>query len=117
VEAGGAQQDPAPPAESAGAGRKRSGTHSGRLLLRMPEALHADLARASERAGMSLNAFINDVLAQSLGRSGAVKAAGAAGAQPRQGRRRLVERLLLVNVVVLVAVGVLAIALLIQALR
>jgi hypothetical protein len=115
MEAGGASPDPAPSAEPTTASRKRSGTHSGRLLLRMPESLHADLARASERAGMSLNAFINDVLAQSLGRSGAAKP--AAGTPRTQPRRRLVERLLIVNVVVLAAVGVLAIVLLIQALR
>lgn len=114
MEAGGAPPDPAPSAEPTTASRKRSGTHSGRLLLRMPESLHADLARASERAGMSLNAFINDVLAQSLGRSGTAKPAGTPRTQPR---RRLVERLLVVNVVVLAAVGVLAIVLLIQALR
>jgi hypothetical protein len=82
----------------------------------MPESLHADLARASERAGTSLNAFINDVLGQALGRAAPAKH-GAAGTQPRPGRRRLVERLLVVNVVVLAAVGVLAIVLLIQALR
>ncbi len=42
----------------------RSATsHSGRLLLRMPKTLHADLTRASEREGVSLNQFITDVLA------------------------------------------------------
>lgn len=117
MEAAGAPQDPAPPAESATADRKRSGTHSGKLLLRMPESLHADLARASEQAGMSLNAFINDALAQALGRRGAARQAGTSRPQPREGRRHLVERLLVVNVVVLAAVGVLAIVLLIQALR
>jgi hypothetical protein len=81
----------------------------------MPESLHAELARASERAGLSLNQFINDALAQSLGRRGATPAAPVR-AQARQGRR-LLERLLVVNVVVLAAVGVLAILLLVQALR
>jgi hypothetical protein len=117
MEAAGAPQEPAPPAESATADRKRSGTHSGKLLLRMPEQLHADLARASERAGMSLNAFINDALARALCRRGATREAGALRPQAREGRRRLVERLLVLNVVVLAAVGVLAIVLLIQALR
>ncbi len=117
MEAAGAPQDPVTPAESATADRKRSGTHSGKLLLRMPEQMHADLARASERAGMSLNAFINDALAQALGGRGNARPAGAARSQPREGRRRLVERLLVLNVVVLAAVGVLAIALLVQALR
>jgi antitoxin HicB len=42
---------------------KSATSHSGRLLLRMPRTLHADLTRASEREGVSLNQFITDVLA------------------------------------------------------
>ena len=38
--------------------RQRGGTHSGRLLLRMPRSLHEELARASDRDGVSLNQFI-----------------------------------------------------------
>ena len=41
-------------------------THSGRLLLRMPRTLHADLTRASEREGISLNQFITDALAGAI---------------------------------------------------
>lgn len=104
------------PHESAPRGSKRSGRHSGRLLLRMPESLHAELARASGRAGVSLNAFINDALAQTLGRRGNATPAAPPRTQARQGGR-LLERLLVVNVVVLAAVGVLAILLLVQALR
>jgi hypothetical protein len=33
-------------------------THSGRLLVRMPGTLHAELAREADREGVSLNAFI-----------------------------------------------------------
>lgn len=103
------------PQVSGARGRKRAGTHSGRLLLRMPESLHADLARASEKAGVSLNGFINDALASAVGgRAGAARPARAEGAR---GRRRLVERLLVANLVVVAAVGVLAIVLLVQALR
>ena len=92
--------------------RKRPGTHSGRLLLRMPEALHADLAKASERAGVSLNGFIVDALATALGRQ-----PRPAADRPVRRRRVVVERLLLVNLVVVTAVGVLVIVLLVQALR
>lgn len=42
-------------------------THSGRLLLRMPQTLHAELARIAERESVSLNQFITDVLAGALG--------------------------------------------------
>lgn len=41
-------------------------SYSGRLLLRMPRTLHAELTRASEREGVSLNQFITDVLAAAL---------------------------------------------------
>jgi hypothetical protein len=78
----------------------------------MPEALHADLARASERAGVSLNAYITDALAATVGGRRQAPRASAPKA-----RRRFVERLLVVNLVVLSAVGVLAVVLLVQALR
>jgi hypothetical protein len=45
---------------------KSATSHSGRLLLRMPRTLHADLTRASEREGVSLNQFITDVLASAV---------------------------------------------------
>jgi antitoxin HicB len=41
--------------------------HSGRLLLRMPRTLHADLTRLAEREGVSLNQFITDALASVVG--------------------------------------------------
>ena len=86
-------------------------SHSGRLLLRMPETLHAELARASQRAGMSLNAFITGVL------DAAVKNGDRpAGAQPIQAPR-FHTRLLLANLVVVGIVGVLCVVLLVQALR
>ena len=100
------------PQDSPG-GRKRAGTHSGRLLLRMPEALHADLARASERAGVSLNAYINDALAESVGkRPTQARPTAATG-----GRRRFLERLLAINLVVVATVGALVVVLLVQTIR
>jgi antitoxin HicB len=36
--------------------------HSGRLLLRMPQSLHGELAEAAEREQVSLNAYINMLL-------------------------------------------------------
>jgi antitoxin HicB len=46
---------------------KSAQSHSGRLLLRMPQTLHAELARAAERERVSLNQFITDVLSGALG--------------------------------------------------
>jgi hypothetical protein len=53
---------PSAQARRAKAPENDDATHSGRLLLRMPPALHADLARAAEREGVSLNAYITRVL-------------------------------------------------------
>jgi antitoxin HicB len=40
----------------------RSRAYSGRLLLRMPQSLHSDLAEEAEREQVSLNAYINSLL-------------------------------------------------------
>jgi len=42
-------------------------THSGRLLVRMPQSLHAELARAAEREGVSLNTLVTGALAAAVG--------------------------------------------------
>lgn len=96
--------------------RKGTGSYSGRLLLRMPESLHAELARASERAGVSLNGYINEALGNAVGRRAKPPRAPVVAGAPR-GRRKLVERLLVVNLVVVAAVGALVVVLLVQALR
>ena len=44
-----------------------SATHSGKLLVRMPRTLHADLAAAADQEGVSLNAFIVGGMQRSLG--------------------------------------------------
>jgi antitoxin HicB len=41
---------------------RSSSTASGRLLVRMPKTLHAQLARAAEQEGVSLNQFITGAL-------------------------------------------------------
>src|ERR687897_3108087 len=58
---------------------KSATSHSGRLLLRMPRTLHAELTRASEREGVSLNQFITDVLASAIVWRGGANS-GSAGA-------------------------------------
>lgn len=40
--------------------------HSGRLLLRMPQSLHGELARAAEREHVSLNAYITSALSATV---------------------------------------------------
>jgi predicted RNase H-like HicB family nuclease len=111
---------------------KSSTSHSGRLLLRMPRTLHADLTRASEREGVSLNQFITDALAAAVawrGRPPAPppgatinQAPGAAGltAEPlaRRSRRRpagVSDAALLANFVIVAIAGIVAIIVLVAA--
>jgi predicted RNase H-like HicB family nuclease len=114
---------------------KSESSHSGRLLLRMPRTLHADLTRASEREGVSLNQFITDVLASAVAwRSGPganvppgttplSQAPGAEGltAEPITGKRskRSSQQLVLIalaaNFVLVAAAAIVAIVVLVYA--
>jgi hypothetical protein len=89
---------------------------SGRLLLRMPAALHAELARTAEREGVSLNQFITRTLAGRIG-WGTEQDADAPGAAPAPAERRstLVVAALVANAIVIglaaaAAIGVLVLA-------
>jgi RNA polymerase sigma-B factor len=42
-------------------------THSGKLMVRMPATLHAELARVAEREGVSLNTLVTGTLAGAVG--------------------------------------------------
>jgi antitoxin HicB len=46
--------------------RARS-NYSGRFIVRVPQSLHAELARAAEREGVSLNQFVTNALASVVG--------------------------------------------------
>jgi antitoxin HicB len=111
-------------------------SHSGRLLLRMPQTLHAELSRVAEREKVSLNQFITDVLAGALGwRAPARKAPvtravpaveagelepGATRERMPTGalkRRRFLNTVLVVNGVIVALAAVVAVVVLIAALR
>jgi len=90
---------------------------SGRLLLRMPAALHAELAQAAEREGVSLNQFITRALAGKIGWG----TEGETGEDPSTApatvdrRTNLVAVALVVNAIVIglaaaAAIGVLVLA-------
>lgn len=51
-------------------GESSKGSHSGRLLLRMPKTLHRDLAEGAVREGVSLNQYAVALLASALARTG-----------------------------------------------
>jgi hypothetical protein len=104
----------APPEQKTPKARQRAGTYSGRLLLRMPRSLHEELARASDRDGVSLNQFITGVLASAVDwrRDGD----GPASVQPAAGRRsRRMTILLSVNIVLVGLAAFAAIGFLIAA--
>ena len=89
---------------------------SGRLLLRMPRTLHAELAQVAEKRGVSLNQLIVGLLAGSVSQGEAVHGVSQAAGQPDARTQRRLSIALTVNLVVLVLVAAVAIALLIVAL-
>jgi antitoxin HicB len=110
-------------------------SHSGRLLLRMPQTLHAELSRVAERENVSLNQFITDVLAGALGwRAPARKtpvtravpeveedalapSAGETGPAGTIKRRRFLNAVFVANGVIVALAAVIAVVVLIVALR
>lgn len=90
--------------------------HSGKLLVRMPRSLHAELFRAAEREGTSLNAYIVAALSASVawrrtGETAAPPPAESVASPPSRG----LSLALTANLVVLAIAAVIAIALLISA--
>jgi RNA polymerase sigma-B factor len=96
-------------------------THSGRLLVRMPPSLHAELARAAEREGVSLNTLITGALAGAVGwRSDASAgddpaAVHPAGTDDPPARRTWSSIALAANFAIVALAAVLAIVLLVVA--
>ena len=84
---------------------------SGRLLLRMPRTLHADLAQAAEREGTSLNQFITAALATKIG-----SGPDEPRSESNQTHSRVIAAALVANAVVIGLAAVAAIAVLIVAL-
>jgi hypothetical protein len=76
-------------------------------MLRMPQSLHAELARAAKQEEVSLNRYITDTLASAMGRH-------TNGDQPQTAPHWL-PRAMRVSMVVTVAAALLAIVLLVLA--
>jgi antitoxin HicB len=104
-------------------------THSGRLLVRMPKTLHAQLTRAAEKDGVSLNQFITGALASAVGWRGLEPPGSNARPRDWQGagspagtegfgtwlRENLLIVALVANFIVVALAGIVAIGLLIDA--
>lgn len=88
-------------------------SYSGRLLLRMPPALHAEVSRKAEQERVSLNHFITTAVAAAVGWSGGERN----DAEPTPPSRRLLTFALLANLVVVTIAGAVALLLLVAAWR
>ena len=90
--------------------------YSGRLMLRMPQSLHADLAEAAEREEVSLNQYITNTLAAGVGWR--TEGAGEAPAE-RDSRAppRWLPAAIVTNTVVVLLAGIIALILLVVALE
>jgi RNA polymerase sigma-B factor len=102
------------PETAARTSKARSG-HSGRLMLRMPQSLHAELAKAAEREEVSLNQFITNTLAASLSWH---TTGDEPTSEPDSGPSpRWLPAAILTNIVVVIIAGVIALILLVVALQ
>ena len=102
----------AEPVQPSAKGRAR---HSGRLMLRMPQSLHAELAEAAEREEVSLNQYITNTLAAGVGWH--TESSGEPGAElERVAPPRWLPAAIVTNIVVVVIAGVIALILLVVAL-
>jgi RNA polymerase sigma-B factor len=91
-------------------------THSGRLLVRMPQSLHAELARTAEREGVSLNTLIIGALSAAVGwRDGASEKDERQPEPPPLQASRWPSIALAANFAIVAIAGLLAIVLLIVA--
>lgn len=107
--------------------RKAPSGYSGKFLVRMPSELHEQLARAAERDDVSLNRFVTEALATSLGAAATAPASpeisgkSKAPAEPATPSPRLsrsaVRVALATNLVLVVVAGLVALILLVLALQ
>jgi predicted HicB family RNase H-like nuclease len=100
---------------------RSTSSHSGRLLLRIPQALHAELAHKADREEVSLNGLITGMLAGAVGwqREGIAEEGSEhlpeASRGQAQARSRFLRTAIIANIVVVVLAALAAIALLIVA--
>jgi antitoxin HicB len=94
--------------------------YSGRLLLRMSKTLHSELALGAERDQVSLNAYINYMLATALQQHGGTQAPPVAAQEEQPVRdtarlQRFLAIALAANVAVAATIAILAVVLLLAA--
>jgi RNA polymerase sigma-B factor len=102
------------PAETTATRKQKETRHSGRLLLRMPQSLHAELAEAAEREDVSLNQYITNTLAAGVGWH---TSDHPAEEHQLKAPPRWLPAALVTNIVVVLIAGAVALILLVVALR
>ncbi len=116
------EREAAAPAGTAGESSRSSrsrgpGDYSGRILVRMPSELHAQLAEAAQREDVSLNRYVNDALSSSVDGSGSCAEAATPQADSRPARGRAVRLALATNLAVVVLAAIAAVVLLVLAVQ
>jgi hypothetical protein len=104
---------------------RHASTHSGRLLLRIPQDLHSEMARRAEIEDVSLNGYITSLLAGTVGwpQTGDPPSAASDGSPPESptaappARPGFLSVALMANIVVVIAAGIAAVVLLVGALQ
>jgi RNA polymerase sigma-B factor len=86
-------------------------THSGRILVRMPRSLHAELAQAAEREGVSLNSLITTALSRAVADEGGDPKRSPPPGPSRWSSVALVANFAIVGLLVVVAIVLLVVAL------
>lgn len=95
---------------------RHASKHSGRVLVRMPPPLHAELARAADREQVSLNQFIIGSLSNAVRRRRSEEPAGAAEAERATAQQTTGRSsALLANLVALAVIAALAVVLIVIA--
>jgi predicted RNase H-like HicB family nuclease len=95
---------------------RTSGSYSGRLMLRMPRSLHAELSGAAERDGVSLNQFIASSLQRALDAPAVAEAeVPDVDASDRRGVPALLRLATIINLFVVLVAGVVAVIILVVA--
>jgi RNA polymerase sigma-B factor len=95
---------------------RTAASYSGRLMLRMPRSLHAELSGAAEREGVSLNQFIANSLERGLASSAVATDEGSED-DSRDGRTvpPLLRLALIINLIVVLVAVVVAVVILVVA--
>jgi RNA polymerase sigma-B factor len=121
------EQDETASAQASGESARRSSrsrapnSYSGRILVRMPSELHAQLAQAAEHEDVSLNRYVNDALSSSVDGSRPHAAALTAESDHESdggpSRARALRLALATNLAVVALAGIAAVVLLVLAVQ